>query len=356
MRLRILAWSLLLLLVCLPLSITAAAPNDPPQITGVRWGRNSDAVTGAVKIRLVLEMSAPVEADHFVTPKPNWRLVVSARGAGFGKLVIPPSPDKALVNKMTLLKSGSDTHIVLDLPGELTADQFKVFTLKADPAAKRPFRIVVDVEKGVVLPDFSFTQGLKGKVIALDPGHGGTDPGAIGGMGTREKALNLAVALKAKAMLEKAGAQVVMTRTTDVDVSSADASDRDELRARTLVANNKRADVFVSIHHNSSPNQDLTGTSTYYYRKTMMDGLLAQSLQDAMLKTGGLDNQGVRTANFFVVKNTLMPAALVEIAFMSNPQEEQICVNPQFQQKMAQAIVMGLDNFFTQAVKVRGGR
>ena len=343
-------------MLCLPLAAATAAPTDDAQITGVRWGRNGDALTGNVQLRLVLETNGPVEVDHFVTQKPNWRLVVSVRGSSVGKAVVPPSPDKTVVDKMSLLKSGNDTHVILDLPGEIKEEQYKIFTLKADPVAKRPFRVVVDIEKGVALPDFKFTQGLRGKVIAIDPGHGGTDPGAIGRMGTREKALNLSLGLQVKAMLEKAGAQVVMTRTTDVDVSSPDASDRDELRARTMIANNRRADVFVSIHHNSSPNGDLTGTSTYYYRKTLFDAMLAQSLQDAMLQTGGLDNQGVRTANFYVIKNTLMPAALVEVGYMSNPQEELACGSPQFQSKIAQAIVMGLDNFFTQAMKMRGGR
>ena len=86
----------------------------------------------------------------------------------------------------------------------------------------------------------------------------------------------------------------------------------------------------------------------------MFDAVLAQSLQDAMVQAGGLVNIGVRTANFFVVKNTTMPAALLEIGFVSNPQEEMILANPNFQQKMAQAIVSGIDQFFGQAAKMRG--
>jgi N-acetylmuramoyl-L-alanine amidase len=100
----------------------------------------------------------------------------------------------------------------------------------------------------------------------------------------------------------------------------------------------------------------MNGTTTYYFRKTLFDVVLAQSIQDEMVKAGGLANLGARTANFFVVKNTTMPAALLEIGFISNPQEEQLCSSAAFQQKMAQAIVTGIDQFFGQATKMRGGQ
>ena len=99
-----------------------------------------------------------------------------------------------------------------------------------------------------------YSAGLRNKVVAIDPGHGGSDPGAIGVRGSREKELNLILAMKVKTILENAGAKVLMTRIDDIDVSSPDASDRDELRARTMVGNNNRADIFISIHHNSSAN------------------------------------------------------------------------------------------------------
>lgn len=358
MRLRYRLSLLLMFLLCIPMALVSAAP-DPAgvQITGVRWGRTADAVTGAIKVRLVLDTSGPVQVDQFVTDKPNWRLVVTLRGANADKLTVPATPDKTVVDKLSFVKSLKDTlHVILDLPMSLTEDQYKVFTLKADPKAKRPFRVVIDIEKATPASDLKFSAGLKNKLVVLDPGHGGTDPGAIGLQGTREKHLNFVMATKVKAILEKAGAKVVMTRQTDVDVSSPDASDRDELKARTLVANNRNADVFISIHHNSSASSDMNGTTTYYFRKTLFDVVLAQSIQNEMVKAGGLANQGVRTANFFVVKNTSMPAALLEIGFISNSQEEQLCNNAVFQQKMAQAIVTGIDQFFGQATKMRGGQ
>jgi N-acetylmuramoyl-L-alanine amidase len=349
---------LVFLVISLLMGLVSAAPaKSNLAITGMKWGRTADAVTGSQKIRLVLETNGPVTVDHFVTSKPNWRIILTMRGVNVDKLKIAPSPDGSVVKGMSILKSAKDTvHVVVELPAELTAEQYKVFTLKADPKAKRPFRIVVDVEKSVPLTDLKFSSGLKGKLIALDPGHGGSDPGALGRRGSNENKLNLDLSMLVKTILERAGAKVAMTRTTDVDLTPVNASDRDELRARVMVGNNRKADIFVSIHHNASPNPDMCGTTTYYFRKTNLDLILAQSIHDAMLKGGGLSNQGVRTANFYVVKNALMPAALLEIGFMSNPQEEQTLNNPAFQQKMAVAIVAGIDQFFAQAAKLRGGK
>ncbi len=358
MRFRYRLGLLVFLVISLLMGLVSAAPAQAKTaITGIKWGRASDAVTGSQKIRLVLETNGPVTVDHFVTSKPNWRIILTMRGVNVDKLKITPSPDGSVVKGMSILKSTKDTvHVVVELPAELTAEQYKVFTLKADPKAKRPFRIVVDVEKSVPLTDLKFSSGLKGKLIALDPGHGGSDPGALGRRGSNENKLNLDLSMLVKAILERAGAKVAMTRTTDVDLTPVNASDRDELRARVMVGNNRKADIFVSIHHNASPNPDMCGTTTYYFRKTNLDLILAQSIHNAMLKGGGLSNQGVRTANFYVVKNALMPAALLEIGFMSNPQEEQTLNNPSFQQKMSVAIVSGIDQFFAQAAKLRGGK
>lgn len=358
MRFRCCIVVLVFFMLSMVMGLVSAAPAPAKVlITGIKWGRIADAVTGSVKVRLVLETSDPVTVDHFVTSKPNWRIVLTLRGVNADKLKISPPPDLNVIKGMSIIKSTKDTvHVVVDLPAELTAEQYKVFTLKADPKAKRPFRIVVDVDKSVPLTDLKFSSGLKGKLIALDPGHGGSDPGAIGRRGSNENKLNLDLSMLVKSILERAGAKVAMTRTTDVDLTPVNASDREELRARVMVGNNRQADIFVSIHHNASVNTDMCGTTTYYFHKTNLDFILAQSIHNAMLKGGGLSNQGVRTANFYVVKNALMPAALLEIGFMSNPQEEQTINDSAFQQKMAVAIVAGIDQFFAQAAKLRGGK
>jgi len=143
-----LSW-LIFLLLSLVTGIALAAPaaGAAVSITGMRWGRAADAVTGSQTIRLVLETSAPVTVDQFITAKPNWRIVLTMRGVNVDKLKIAPSPDPSVVKSMSAVKSAKDTvHVILELPAELKENQYKVFTLKADPKAKRPFRIVIDIE------------------------------------------------------------------------------------------------------------------------------------------------------------------------------------------------------------------
>ncbi|HWR31292.1 MAG TPA: N-acetylmuramoyl-L-alanine amidase [Negativicutes bacterium] len=356
--LRFRIWAAVLLLIGLGFftEVVSAAPaENDVKINSVRWSRTTDAVTGLINVRLILETSGPVEVDQFITKVPNWRIVLTLGGVRADSLVIPPSPDAAVVTKMSVVKSMTNhTHVILDFPGELNKDQYKISTVPADSKNKRPFQIIVDMQKTVKPGELSVLPGLKGKVIVVDPGHGGSDPGATGPLGTREKQLNLSLAMQVKADLEKAGAKVLMTRETDIDVFGPKATDREELWARVQVANFNQADIFISIHHNASANRNISGTSTYYYQKTTYDVMLAQDIQKEMLQTGGLPNFGVRPANFFVVKNATMPAALLEVGFLSNPQEEQLLGTFSFQQKMSQAIVVGINQFFDQVGKTLG--
>ena len=356
-RLRFRYWVSLLLLFwlsCSPAWGYAAPADTTAVITSASWSRSVDAVTGLIKVRLVLETTKPVEAEHFITKLPNWRLIVTFRGANAEQLKLPASPDTVVVTQASATQSGRDARIVIDFPEAVKAEQYKVSTLSADAKAKRPFRVVIDMERVVPVGTLKFLPGLKGKLVVIDPGHGGTDPGALGIRGSYEKKLNFDLSILTKAKLEKAGAKVLMTRTTDVDVAGAKATDREELSARVQVGNRNNADVFVSVHHNSSVNPDANGTTTYFYAKTIFDGELARSLQTAMVRAGGLADKGARTANFFVIKNTTMPAALLEVGFMSNLQEEQALNDPVFQDKIAQAVVTGLEQFFIQAAKMRG--
>lgn len=188
--------------------------------------------------------------------------------------------------------------------------------------------------------------GLKGKIITLDAGHGGSDPGAIGAEGTKEKNITLAITQRVQELLEKEGAKVYMTRTTDVDVCGPNASDRDELQARVNVAEKYNSDLFVSLHINSSVNKSVGGFSSYYYPKTDADLKLAQKIQNKLAANFGVDNLGVRQANFYVIKRSSMPATLVEMCFISNPNEEKLMKGIWFQKKTATLIVEGIADYF----------
>ena len=137
-----------------------------------------------------------------------------------------------------------------------------------------------------------------------------------------------------------------MTRTTDVDVYGPNASDRDELQARVDVGERNNADVFLSLHINSSVNKDIGGFSTYYYPKTNNDLRLAQNVQKKLADNFGVDDLGVRQANFYVVKHISMPAILVEMCFISNPKEEKLMAGSWFQKKTARLIVEGVEQYF----------
>ena len=193
---------------------------------------------------------------------------------------------------------------------------------------------------------FRTSGGLSGKIITLDAGHGGSDPGAIGSDGTKEKEITLAITKQVQKLLEDKGAKVYMTRTTDVDVYGPNASDVDELQARVNVGEKYNSDLFVSLHINSSVNKNVGGFSTYYYPKTNNDLRIAKSIQDQLTANFGVDDLGVRQANFYVIKRISMPATLVEMCFISNEKELVLMKGKWFQNKTARLIAAGIEKYF----------
>lgn len=189
--------------------------------------------------------------------------------------------------------------------------------------------------------------GIKGKIIALDPGHGGSDVGAIGPTNLYEKDVTLPIAKKLEDLLTKAGAKVVMTRTKDTDVFAPHASAVDELQARADVANEAHADIFLSIHINSFTNPEVGGISTYYYQKTAFDKKLAADIGSRIATEPRFHgDRGVNQAQFYVLNHSLMPAALLEIGFISNPKEEALLKTEQVQNDFAELIFQGITEYF----------
>lgn len=193
---------------------------------------------------------------------------------------------------------------------------------------------------------FRTSGGLDGKIITLDAGHGGSDPGAIGSDGTKEKNITLPITKMLKEILEDKGAKVYMTRTTDVDVFGPNASDAEELQARVNVGEKYNSDMFVSLHINSSVNKNVGGFSTYYYPKTDNDLRLAKNIQSKLAANFGVDDLGVRQANFYVIKRISMPAVLVEMCFISNEKELTLMKGQWFQKKTARLIAEGIEKYF----------
>lgn len=181
---------------------------------------------------------------------------------------------------------------------------------------------------------------LKGKTIVVDPGHGGSDPGATGVTGLREKEINLAVAKILVKLLEEAGAKVLVTRSGDQSVSN---------QMRVELANEAKADVYVSIHANAYPNPESNGTETHYCPDTgnsVASRFLAGQLQRELVAVLGLRDRGVKENSFYVLTKNEMPAALVELGFLSNPEEEELLKKESTHIDAAKAIYQGLEAYF----------
>ncbi|MEA5471500.1 N-acetylmuramoyl-L-alanine amidase [Spirulina sp. 06S082] len=175
---------------------------------------------------------------------------------------------------------------------------------------------------------------INGRVlITIDPGHGGKDPGAIGIGGLQEKDVVLPISLEVSRILQQNGVQVVMTRDRDYFVS---------LAGRAQIANRARADVFVSIHANaiSMSRPDVNGVETFYY--SYSGQRLANAIQSRILRNIRIGNRGVKQARFYVLRNTSMPSALVEVGFVTGRDDAPRLATSAFRSQMAQAIAEGI--------------
>ncbi|MFZ3372138.1 MAG: N-acetylmuramoyl-L-alanine amidase [Desulfitobacteriaceae bacterium] len=195
--------------------------------------------------------------------------------------------------------------------------------------------------KGTIQPPYL----LGGVTIAVDPGHGGKDTGAIGVSGIYEKNNTLPVALALADLLRAAGAQVILTRSTDTPPTGSQYAQLPDLEARVALANTGRAELYVSIHNDSFSNPEVGGTSTFYSSDNPQadkSKQLAQNIQKEVLKQLGLSDRGVKDTNFYVNKHPNMPAALVELGFISNPSEGKLLSSLDGQKKAALGIYRGI--------------
>ncbi|MDU5766044.1 MAG: GBS Bsp-like repeat-containing protein [Streptococcus salivarius] len=193
------------------------------------------------------------------------------------------------------------------------------------------------------------------KVVYLDAGHGGYDPGASY-FGISEKSLTLAIQSRVKAKLEAEGYQVVTTRTSDTYVDLTD---------RSRAANASESDIFVSIHINASGSSATQGIETYYYQpyaeypsrinatyhanptRLNMSDTLANAIQSSLINATGAQNQGVKRQTFAVLRETTAPAVLLELGFLSNPQEAARLNTSAYQETLANAIVAGIKRYYS---------
>lgn len=180
---------------------------------------------------------------------------------------------------------------------------------------------------------------FKGRKIVVDIGHGHPDPGAVGPTGLKESEICEDLGLRFGNLLELLGAHVLYVRKRE----SIDLSER------ARIANDARADVFVSLHLNGSSKTEAAGTSTYYFasgnRYSRKGKRLAELIQGELLSSLGRKDNKVRGKNFTVLRTTKMPAVLVEPVFITNPEEERLLREEAFRQKIAVAVFDGVQGY-----------
>ncbi len=189
------------------------------------------------------------------------------------------------------------------------------------------------------------------KVIVVDAGHGGIDPGCVGKSGIREKDVNLAIAKRLSAYLRQAGATAVMTREGDYDLSEegkapSGVKHKDDLAARVELAEKYQADLFISIHANSIPLTECWGAQVFYHPKSKESKRLAGLMQKELIKTFGETDRWIKPEDFFVLRGHKCTAAIIEVGFLSNPREEKLLADPIHQNKLAWSIYAGVIRFF----------
>ncbi|MDR2901938.1 MAG: N-acetylmuramoyl-L-alanine amidase [Lactobacillales bacterium] len=370
------------------------------------WGAHT-AVSGEVQnirlsqyqpktVRMVIDLSDKVDASVFRLSNPS-RLVIDLKKTSFSKQVRQkPLPTAGFISGVRLGNPSADiARVVLDLPQiSLTESHF----LLPPQGGNAHWRFVMDISSDIDMdnkmvnitpppeiekPTLKPFDPKTKKVVMLDPGHGGVDPGAVSRNGNYEKDLTLKMAKEAKTLLEKEGYKVVLTRDRDVAVS---------LRGRIEKAHAANADLFISIHADSALNKNARGLSVYTISETasdkeaaalaerenksdiilgmdltgyqpevgnilidlakreMMDksAIYATYLVREMKKAVKLVPNAHRFAGFVVLKSPNIPSVLLEMGYLSNKEEERLLQKKSYREDLAKALVVAVNNYFKE--------
>jgi len=368
------------LLMWLATLAVGAVQAQQNQLLGVRMWPAPDMT------RLVFDISAPIEHKLFTLPKPA-RVVIDLKNVKRGFTINGLDYSKGFVKDIRTASksSGKNTRIVLDL-----SEAVKPHSYLLKPHGNYGHRLVVELQqkakkRSVVRTAAQYTNKARDIVVAIDAGHGGEDPGAIGSRKILEKDVVLAIAKKLKVMVDREpGMRGVLTREGDYFLP---------LRKRTGIARKHKADLFISIHADSFKDARAKGASVYTLspkgatseqarllaqkenESDLIGGVtiddkddqLASVLLDLSLgasivmsseiaalfikglnQGGNLFKRKVEQAGFRVLKSPDMPSILIETAFISNPKEANRLNSPKHQRKMASAIMGGVKTYFRQ--------
>lgn len=347
-------------------------------LTNVRTSQSDTSHT-----RVVFDLSENIKHNIFVLTDPHRVVVDLVETQKSHALTWHQKGTHLLQGIRSAQRPTGELRVVLDL-NDKTANP-RSFVLQPD--GDYGYRLVVDLHAGSLKPKPIVTQQQpkKAVVIALDPGHGGRDPGAIGKRGTREKDIVLAVARKMQKIINRTtGYQAILTRDNDQYIA---------LRHRVKKARDGQADLFISLHADSFHNAKVKGASVYALSlngasseaarwiankenksdlvaginlddkddliasvlydlsqtATIQDSLeLGQAVLRQLEKVSPVNNRQVQQAGFAVLKAPDIPSILIETAFLSNPSEEKRLRNGQYQQKLANTIFAGIQSHIKQ--------
>lgn len=200
----------------------------------------------------------------------------------------------------------------------------------------------------------SWSLPLSGKVIVLDPGHGGPDGGAVGKDQTVEKDIALKVAKLLQRYLQQAGALVYLTRESDRDLASEGTRGlsrrkSEDIRNRLKFIEEKNPDFFLTIHLNALPSERWRGAQTFYFPSFDENKHLAQMVQDEIRRNlENTDRKPLRIDGIYLLKHAKAPGALVEIGFLSNEEERELLKREDYQEQMAASIYKGILRYITE--------
>jgi len=194
---------------------------------------------------------------------------------------------------------------------------------------------------------------VSGKTIVIDAGHGKPDEGAESSRGTTEAETNLKIALKLQNLLEQSGSYVILTRSDenaiyDIDSKTLRQKKISDIHNRVKIGNESSADIFVSIHLNKIPQQQYDGWQTFYNTNNAEGQKLAVSIQNNLNDAIQRENNRVAKSidNIYIVKHVDIPLSIVECGFLSNPEEEKLLLEDEYQNKLAWGIYNGIIDYF----------
>jgi N-acetylmuramoyl-L-alanine amidase len=360
------------------LAIGSAFAADAILIKDIRLWAGPDST------RVVFDLSGPARHSLLKLQNPD-RIVIDIAAAQLEDADFALPSGQGFVKQLRAGPQDGGLRLVLDLTGPAAPNVFTV-----DPQGSLGYRLVLDLEPGARRASSApavvkSTQTIQGRdiVVAIDAGHGGTDPGAMGRSGTREKDVTLAIARRLKARIDKEpGMRAILTRDSDLFLAH---------RVRIRRARDQKADMFISIHADAYTDRSVSGSSVYVLsprgasdeaarwlaeRENAADLLGGVSLEDKsdvlasvlldlsqgaamsasadaadhvlheLYRVGNVKRPTVQYAGFLVLKSPDIPSMLVETAFISNPAEEVRLKDASHQERLAEAVFAGVRTYF----------